>query len=179
VGSYLQELIQLAKSLNVEFEPKLRIQDSELIDILNRASMMVYAPRLEPLGLGALEGNACGLPVVAVAEGGVRETIVEGVNGLLVEHDPQAMAEAIQDLLQHPEYARQLGENGCRLVAEKWTVKHSVDRLERRLVEALHGTAATKMHRSTQDRTSDAPLSLTADVPDDFTYVASKVPDRL
>jgi glycosyltransferase involved in cell wall biosynthesis len=141
VGSYLGELAELAKSENVEFEPKLRIQDSELVDILNRASMMVYAPRLEPLGLAALEANACGLPVVAVAEGGVRETIVDGVNGLLVDHDPPAMAAAIQRLLDHPEYARRLGENGCQAVAERWTLKHSVDRLEKRLVEVLQVSA--------------------------------------
>jgi glycosyltransferase involved in cell wall biosynthesis len=141
VGTYLEELTRLARSENVEFEPKLRIQDSELVDILNRASMMVYAPRLEPLGLVTLEANACGLPVVAVAEGGVRETVVDGMNGLLVEHDPPAMAAAIQRLLDHPDYARRLGENGCQAVAERWTLKHSVDRLEKRLVEILQAGA--------------------------------------
>jgi glycosyltransferase involved in cell wall biosynthesis len=136
VPSYVKELNQLAVSQGVSFEPRVKIHDSEVVAILNRARMMVYAPRLEPFGFAPLEGNACGLPVVAVAEGGVRETVIHGVNGLLAEHDPQAMAAAIQRLLDDPACARQLGENGCKLVAERWTVKHSVDRLENRLIEA-------------------------------------------
>ena len=48
----------------------------------HRATAMVYAPCLELIGLAPLEANACRLPVVAVAEGSVRETIVDGVYGL-------------------------------------------------------------------------------------------------
>jgi glycosyltransferase involved in cell wall biosynthesis len=136
-GSHLADLVRLATSKSVDFEPKLRISDLELVDILNSASMMLYAPRLEPFGFAPLEGNACGLPVIAVAEGGVRETVVDGVNGLLVEYDPRSMASAIQRLLHDSGYARQLGENGCKLVAQQWTVKHSVDRLENRLREIV------------------------------------------
>ncbi len=77
-----------------------------------------------------------------MAEGGVRETIIHGVNGLLVEHDPQEMAAGIEYLLDYPEYALELGERGNRLVTERWTVQHSVDRLENRLVEALQAAAA-------------------------------------
>ena len=135
--SYLKELVALAKSSSVDFQPKLKISDSELVDILNSARIMAYAPRLEPFGFAPLEGNACGLPVVAVGEGGVRETVTDGINGLLVEHDPRAMALAIQYVLDRPDYARQLGENGRRVVAQHWTAQRSVDRLECRLREIL------------------------------------------
>src|SRR6266545_579251 len=80
--SYLRDLVLLAQELNVSFEAKIRIDDAELVRLLNRAKIMVYAPHLEPFGLAPLEANACGLPVVAVAEGGVRETVVDGLNGL-------------------------------------------------------------------------------------------------
>jgi glycosyltransferase involved in cell wall biosynthesis len=134
---YLSGLRRQAASSGVCFEPRVNIQDQELVTILNRARIMAYAPRLEPFGFAALEGNACGLPVVAVAEGGVRETITHGLNGLLVEHDPKSMATAIHHLLDRPEYARQLGENGCTVVSERWTLKDAVERLENRLLEAL------------------------------------------
>jgi glycosyltransferase involved in cell wall biosynthesis len=137
VPAYLAELKQLAAALQVDFEPRTRIADEEIGDLLNRAAMMVYAPRLEPFGLAPLEANACGVPVIAVAEGGVRETIIDGVNGLLVEHDPRAMAQAIERLRDQKEYARQLGESGARLVHEKWSLGASIDRLERRFAEVL------------------------------------------
>jgi len=137
-AAYMDRLKMLAASTGVGFEPKVRVSDSELVSILNRAATMAYAPRLEPFGFAPLEANACGLPVIAVAEGGVRETIIHGVNGLQVEHDPKAMAEAIQCLLDRPDYARELGANGCRMVAERWTVDSAADRLESRLLEAVH-----------------------------------------
>jgi glycosyltransferase involved in cell wall biosynthesis len=135
--AYREELARLAQSLAVDFEPRLMIPDSELVDILNRAAMMVYAPRLEPFGLAALEGTACGLPVVAVAEGGVRETVIDGVNGLLVERDHRKMAAAIQRLIDRPDYAAELAANGRKIVAERWTLRHSVDNLEQRLIELM------------------------------------------
>jgi glycosyltransferase involved in cell wall biosynthesis len=136
---YLAELRRLARACDVEFTPSVRVDDETLIDALSRASMMVYTARLEPFGLAPLEANACGLPVVAVAEGGVRETIQDGVNGMLVEHDPELVADAIQYLRTHPDEAARMGEAGTRLVAERWTVTAAVDRLEHH----LHAAALT------------------------------------
>ena len=59
---------------------------------------------------------------MAVAEGGIRETIVDGVNGLLVDADPEAMASAIRQLLKDTNQARALGEAGVRLVNERWSL---------------------------------------------------------
>jgi glycosyltransferase involved in cell wall biosynthesis len=136
-SSYRREMEELARSLNVPFEIRLLISDQELVDVLNRAAMMLYAPRLEPFGLAPLEGNACGLPVVAVAEGGIRETIVDGVNGLLVDADPEAMASAIRQLLKETNQARALGEAGVRLVNERWSLAAAERRLEEHLERAL------------------------------------------
>jgi glycosyltransferase involved in cell wall biosynthesis len=138
---YYEKMRSLAESHEVTFEARARIDDNELVDILNRATAMVYAPRLEPFGLAPLEANACGLPVVAVAEGGVRETIIDGVNGLLVQHQPQMMADAIQRLAHDKDLAAQLSENGSKIVHEKWSVNAAVERLERQLIEAATSKA--------------------------------------
>jgi len=130
---HLDEMRALAGSLRVEFEAKILVSDEELLDTLGRATAMLYAPRLEPFGLAPLEANACGVPVIAVAEGGVRETIVDGVNGLLVSHDPGAMAAAIARLRADPEFARALGANARRHVEEKWGLDSAANRLEQRL----------------------------------------------
>lgn len=130
---YLEEMHRLADAQGVAFEPMVRVSDDTLLDILNRAAVMVYAPRLEPFGLAPLEANACGVPVVAVAEGGVRETVIDGVTGLLVAHAPEAMAEAVTRLLQDPTLARQLGGNARRAVEAKWGLSSATDRIEREL----------------------------------------------
>jgi glycosyltransferase involved in cell wall biosynthesis len=105
----------------------------ELVNLLNRATAMLYAPRLEPFGLAPLEANACGLPVIAVPEGGVRETIVHGLNGLLVPPDARHLGAAMEELLDNPTYARTLGENAVAFVADRWSLEAADDRLEKAL----------------------------------------------
>lgn len=135
--TYVKEMQQLAASLGVHLEIRVRVSDSDLVDLLNRATVMLYAPRLEPFGLAPLEASACGLPVIAVAEGGVRETIVHGLNGLLVDGDPNAMARAIQGLLKDSGRARVLGESAVRLVNERWSLNAAHARLEELLQLAV------------------------------------------
>lgn len=148
-ADYLEELESLARSAGIDFYPRTMVTDEQLVDLLNRATLMVYAPHLEPFGFAPLEAGACGLPVVAVAESGVRETVFHEQNGLLVESDPRAMADAIQYLLDNPGRARELGENGRRIVAEQWSLDQATLNLEMRLRETMEkGSACSprKMH---------------------------------
>jgi glycosyltransferase involved in cell wall biosynthesis len=133
---YLLRLQKQAKALDVDFRPRVRVTDEELLDLLNRALALLYAPRLEPFGYAPLEANACGLPVIAVAEGGVRETVRDGRNGLVVPPEPEAMARAVERLRDDPGYARTLGDQGRELVVEHWSLERAIDRFEARLLEA-------------------------------------------
>jgi glycosyltransferase involved in cell wall biosynthesis len=64
------------------------------------ADVLVTAPWYEPFGLTPLEAMACGVPVVASAVGGLTDTVVDGVTGLLVPpRDPRALATALRGLL--------------------------------------------------------------------------------
>jgi glycosyltransferase involved in cell wall biosynthesis len=134
-AEYVAEMKQLAESLSVDFRPKPMASDEELVDTLNRATAMIYAPRLEPFGLAPLEANACGCPVVAVAEGGVRETIVDGVNGRLAPSNPEALGQAVESLLKYPSAALEMGQEAKRLVADRWSAEGGIDRIERALLE--------------------------------------------
>ena len=133
---YLREMTALAAAEGVDFRPKVRIPEAELLDLLNRAGVMAYAPRLEPFGFAPLEAGACGCPVVAVAEGGVRETILDGETGLLVEHDPAAMAAGLLRVLDDPALATRLGRRAAEVVRDRWTEPAGVARLEARLLAA-------------------------------------------
>ena len=139
---YLRKMQGLASAKGVVFEAMVRISDDDLQGILGRAAVMVYAPRLEPFGYAPLEANACGVPVVAVAEGGVRETVVDGITGLLVAHEPAAMAAGVTRLLQDPALARQLGTNARQAVESKWNLPYATDRIEQYL--ARYANAAQR-----------------------------------
>jgi glycosyltransferase involved in cell wall biosynthesis len=134
-ADYRRQLDALATDRKVEIAFSVNLPDQELVSRLNRASAMVYAPRLEPFGFAPLEASACGLPIVGIAEAGIRETVRDGFNGLLIEDGPTAMAAAIERILGDPVYGRTLGANGRSWVCEEWTADQAVGRLEEALVE--------------------------------------------
>jgi len=128
---YLAELQALAKAHAVNFEVKIMVKDAELVSLLSRAAVMLYTSRLEPFGLAPLEANACGAPVVAVPEGGIRETITHGVNGLLAASaQPHHLATTILELLKNPERSAAMRAQARELVLTRWGLESSMDRLE-------------------------------------------------
>ena len=136
--SYHDTITELARSSGVELRIHSAISDSELVNILNRATLLLCTPRLEPFGFAVLEANACALPVVGVAEGGLRETVDHGRNGLLVDSEPASIARAVERLLGDPSLARKMGETGVANVTQNWAVEKSVDRLEKNLLEVAN-----------------------------------------
>jgi glycosyltransferase involved in cell wall biosynthesis len=135
--SYRKAMIELAEALGVKLDLRSRVSDEELAEVLNRASALVYTSHLEPFGFAPLEANACATPVVAVAEGGVRETMKDGVNGILVDREPEEIACALQSLLDDESLARRMGENAAAYVRQEWSIERSVDRLEEHLLRTV------------------------------------------
>lgn len=138
-GDHLAEMVALAKSRDVPFTGHLRISDDEIVTLLNRATAMIYAPRLEPFGYAAIEAAACGLPVVAVAEGGVRETVIDGETGLLVQNTPRAVADGIARLLSDPEMVRRLGAVARANAERRWSLDAATGRIEQALLALARG----------------------------------------
>ncbi|NLN77842.1 MAG: glycosyltransferase family 1 protein, partial [Armatimonadetes bacterium] len=141
VASYQSYSEALADSLGVTFEPKILVSDAELRALLSGAIAMIYTSRLEPFGLAPLEAGACSLPVVAIAEGGVRETVFDRVNGLLSPHDdPVLIGSLISELVSDPSLAQSLGKRGRELVLERWDWDRSVSELETHLHKVIKQT---------------------------------------
>jgi glycosyltransferase involved in cell wall biosynthesis len=141
---YQKEMEQTARAMGVNVTFKVRLTDTEVVDLLNRAIALIYTPRLEPFGFAPLEANACRTPVVAIAEGGVRETIKDGINGYLInDDDPVALGEAILKLLENQPLVQQMGETARQYVLENWTWDAAIDRLETHFYSLTEDSCAT------------------------------------
>ena len=99
---YVDELSALARLTgvgeNVHFiGPQSR---QALAELLRQARLVLVPSHSETFGLVALEAAASGVPVVAAASGGLREAVVDGVTGVVIDsRDPRVWADAITRLL--------------------------------------------------------------------------------
>lgn len=84
----------------------------------------------------------CGLPIVASDFPEIRKVVREAECGVLVDPtDSDAIAEAIVYLMEHPEEARRMGENGQRAVLERY----NWGEMEGRLLEVYRSLNGSRM----------------------------------
>lgn len=89
------------------------LPQSDLPALYQRAALLVVPSIDEGLGLVAVEGQLCATPVIAANSGGLGDIVRNGQTGVLVPPlDPSSLAQAIDEVLQNPERARELGAAG-------------------------------------------------------------------
>lgn len=107
---------------------------SALIALYQGAELFVLPSLQEGLGISMLEALACGLPVVATRCGGPEPVLLDGVTGRLVANDaPDALADAILDLLADPQRLAAMRERCVEFAAQNF----ARDRTEAALLDAF------------------------------------------
>ena len=87
--------------------------------LLQQATLFVLPSRSEGFSNAIVEAMAAGLPVVATTVGGNGEAVQDGVTGLLVPPEqPEAMADALLQVLSNPERGRAMGAAGQTRAAQ-------------------------------------------------------------
>lgn len=120
----------LAAECGVTLDIFVGVSDEELVSLYNRAAVFVYTPVLEPFGLAPVEAMACGTPVVAVKEGGVRESVLDEETGFLVERVPSKFAERLRTVLTNQDLRCELGKRARERVEQYWTWSKAYQRFE-------------------------------------------------
>ena len=100
-------------------------------DLLSVSDVCVLSSTAEGFSNSILEYMAAARPVVVTDVGGAREAVEEGRNGHVVApRDDEAMAERVTSLLEDPARARRMGEEGRRIVEEKFSCEAQLARTE-------------------------------------------------
>ncbi|NYR09378.1 glycosyltransferase family 4 protein [Psychrobacter sp. BI730] len=80
------------------------------------------------------EAMAIGRPIITTDVPGCRETVIDGVNGFLVEKwNPKALAEKMIYFIEHPEQIKEMGDESYKLAQEKF----DADKVNKRLINML------------------------------------------
>lgn len=134
------ELAQKALSLIPrDIRPKLevvsgfKLNDQQMVKVYNQSLAALCLSYHEPFGSVALESMACAVPVIAVNEGGYKETVINNQTGFLIPRHPQILADKITYLINHPQTARQMGQLGRQHVSRHFTWKSHLAILEQSL----------------------------------------------
>lgn len=116
----------------------------KLAELLAVSDVCVLTSQSEGFSNSILEYMAAARPAVVTDVGGAREAVVEGQTGYLVRAgDDATMAERVVSLLNDADKARAMGEQGYRVVKEKFSRAAQLERTEA-LYDRLLAEARTR-----------------------------------
>lgn len=144
-------LMALAERLGVGEQVSLRgqVPREAMPGILRSADAVVCTPWYEPFGIVPLEAMACGVPVVAAAVGGLRDTVVDRGTGLHVPpRDPEAIARALAEMLAAPALRSELGRAGGKRARTRYSWDRVAAESEKAYQHAAAGNAASSRMES-------------------------------
>lgn len=135
-SDYYDKIVRLAKSVgDVEIitDPRGRT-DEKLRNIISRSTAVLYTPIDEDFGMIPLDAMASGKVVIAVDQGGPRETVVNGKTGYLADSESD-MADMMVTVVEHPKVAEEMGKRGIERVRENYSWERFFKIFDKKLEE--------------------------------------------
>jgi glycosyltransferase involved in cell wall biosynthesis len=115
-GAEAEALVRLSRQLDVADRVQFvgRIDDATLIDHLARCRAVVFPAFNEDYGFVTVEAFSCAKAVVTCRDsGGPAELVRDGVNGLVSDPTPEALARALRTISNDRNLATRMGEAGA------------------------------------------------------------------
>jgi len=129
-GGYLEQGIRVKHHPGVTVHGF--VDETMKAALLSRADLLLLPGTREGWGIVAMEAASYGVPVVAYDIPGVRDAVLDGATGMVVQANPDALGSASASLLQDADRWRQLSE-AAKLRVQEFTW----DRVAQDLLSAL------------------------------------------
>lgn len=107
-----EQVWELGVSNSVVFEGN----QSDVASYLNQADVYCCTSEVEGLPISVLEAMACELPVITTPAGGVVDIVADGVNGFVVDYEPEKIAERMEILVNNAVLRRKMGSQSREMV---------------------------------------------------------------
>jgi len=129
IGPMENKLKGIAKELNIEEKVKFlgKVPDKELLYLYNMCDVFIMPSReikeegqVEGYGIVYLEANACAKPVIAGNSGGIKDCVIDGYNGIIINSEKiDDITNALIKLLSDKELREELGRQGRERVEKE------------------------------------------------------------
>lgn len=110
--------------------------DTEKVKLILNCDCLVYTPAKEHFGIVPLEAMMAQKPVIAIDDGGPRETVKHSLTGYLCKPNPTAMAECMKMIVEDRNNAVKMGLNGKKHCEETFSYE-TFSKNIMKIVEAL------------------------------------------
>ena len=136
-GAERAELESLVRKQGLEDRIEFTGFVQDVATIYSRASFVLFTSRREGLSVAIIEALASGLPVVATQVGGIREQVVPGWNGFIVEPgDVDQMVQLCEQLILEPKLLQKMARNARALAFERFDETRMLDQYVRCYLDA-------------------------------------------
>jgi len=130
-GGSFEPYLKDVQRLGLNGRMVVRENVNEIEEYLQAADIGFFTSETESFCLSILEAMSFGCPSVARRAGGIPEVVEDNVSGILVPSDnPDALARAIESLIQDPKRRAMMGEATQRRAREHFSAKVIVPRYE-------------------------------------------------
>src|SRR5829696_7402076 len=119
------------------------VPESELIDLMQRATVVAIPSLYEGFSLPAIEAMACGAPLVTTDAGALPEVVGTRAGLRVKAGDVGELTAALQLVLDSPGLAEQLGRAGRRRVLDSYTWRSTAQRTADWYAETLERKGRT------------------------------------
>lgn len=144
-GPLLDECRQLIRKKQIEKSVKLlgAVSHTEVFSLYQNAYCFLQHSVTAPSGdsegtpVAILEANAAGLPVISTRHTGIKEVIIHGKNGFLVdEFDVEGMAKHMIEIAGDKTLAKQMGAYGRQRIIDHYSMEKHISTLNDILTKA-------------------------------------------
>jgi glycosyltransferase involved in cell wall biosynthesis len=128
-GDLLQSEKELANQKGVLNFTRFLGNTNQVREILAMSDIFIMPSLYEGFSISALEASFCGLPIIAYDVYGLRDIVINNVNGFLIDPNQERLADAIIELSTNYDLRKRMGNQARNLATKNYSMKNSIDLL--------------------------------------------------
>jgi glycosyltransferase involved in cell wall biosynthesis len=137
----------IAQEDGVTIHNNMQPNSPELIALFQSCDAFVLPTEAEAFGIAAVEASAAGLPVIATAIGGLRDVVIDGETGFLLQPgDMQGVSERLRLLAQDVDRCWRMGQAARRYTESRFDARQIAQRVVTTLLDVEVRAAAVQAY---------------------------------